>query len=215
VIDKFPPHGQDIQTEERSLFDLVQIVTLSLPHRFLEAPTEKTSLRGLFITCLQYLDPMYRGSSIARAFWAFGDSAAAEDISSLRQAHRRGFGGCSIHKRDIAGRLERLAATHKRTAERHVQPARRALINVPGEHLRIYRGLRYAAAIQVIFPGIEEWLMTLDCFYHGGCSRSYLGIPLPRSRGPIIQQIRNSVDLVPVIFEWQSNACLFQGITHA
>lgn len=150
LIDKFLPHGQDIQAEERSLFDLIQTVTLSLIHRILEAPTEEIKLRGLFITYLQYLDPMYRGSSVAKAFSAFSDPAVAEDISSLLRAHCRQFGGCSIHKRDIAGRLERLAATHKRTAERHVQPARMLLINVLGEHLQDLSNLISSSTVPAI-----------------------------------------------------------------
>lgn len=68
-------------------------------------------------------------------------------------------------------------------------------------NLQIFKRLRYTAAIQVIFPSIEDLLMTLDCYYFGGCSRSYLDILLPGSRGPLIQRIRNSVGIVPVLFD--------------
>ena len=72
--------------------------------------------------------------------------------------------------------------------------------------LQIFRRFRYTAAIQVIFPSIEELLMTLDCFYYGGCSKSYLDILLPGSRGPIIQRIRDSVGFISVLFDWSSDA---------
>jgi hypothetical protein len=162
MIDKFLPRGQDIQAEERSLFDLIQTVTLSLIHRILEAPTEETKLRGLFITYLQYLDPMYRGSSVAKAFSAFSDPAVAEDVSGLLQAHCREFGGCSVHKRDIVERLERLAATHKRTAERHIQPARMLLINVLGEHLQDLFDLISSATVPAVQVEMGDRLPDLS-----------------------------------------------------
>ena len=187
VIDKFLPHGQDIQAEERSLFDLIQAVMLFLIHRFLEVPTEETRLRGLFIMYLQYLDPIYRGSSVAKAFSGFSDPAVAEDISSLLQVHCREFGGCNVNNGDIAQRLVRLAATHKRTAERHVQPARMLLINVLGEHLQDLVNLICSATVPAIQvetgDHVPDLLTLLELYTVSNCSLApeAYGIHLPIS----------------------------------
>jgi len=148
---KLMPTSAEIQLDGLYLFDLLQIVAISLIYRFLRTPTDETRLRGLIVIYLQYLDPMHRGASVAKAFSAFNDLAVAEGLFRLLHDHSCTLGEpLGIQKGEMAGRLARLAATHKRTAERHVQPAKAVLCNVLGESLQELYALVSSAPAPVL-----------------------------------------------------------------
>jgi hypothetical protein len=62
--------------------------------------------------------------------------------------------------------------------------------------LRVIMHRRYQPTAQLIYPTVEELLMTLDCFYFG-YTTSVFDFLLPGNKSPLIQRVRQSIDHVP------------------